>query len=281
MFPKMLPEATITPFPRERDLYVEMLTMASKMHHIHGALSFDITTARAKLKEHGRRSSTSYSLNNYVVACVARAVADYPLVHAYRWGRRKLVLFDDVDVTCVLDREVRSVRLPVVHIVRGANRKSLHQVESEIAAAQAADFGSTAAQKEQLLFLDLPSFVRRPIWWAIRHVPYVRKRAIGTVSVSALGVLIPKSGLHGFPLSPMTLAVTIGSVDTQHTTENGKALKREYLNITLTFDHDIVDGAPAAEFARRLKKLVESGSLIPATLPADDALPPQPVASVP
>ncbi len=29
--------------------------------------------------------------------------------------------------------------------------------------------------------------------------------------------------------------------------------------MTLSFDHDIVDGAPAARFARRLKELIESG----------------------
>ena len=28
---------------------------------------------------------------------------------------------------------------------------------------------------------------------------------------------------------------------------------REYLNLTITFDHDVVDGAPAARFAQRLK----------------------------
>jgi len=35
---------------------------------------------------------------------------------------------------------------------------------------------------------------------------------------------------------------------------------REYLNVTISFDHDIVDGAPAARFTQRLKELIESGS---------------------
>lgn len=34
---------------------------------------------------------------------------------------------------------------------------------------------------------------------------------------------------------------------------------REYLNVTLDFDHDIVDGAPAARFGQRFRELVESG----------------------
>jgi hypothetical protein len=34
---------------------------------------------------------------------------------------------------------------------------------------------------------------------------------------------------------------------------------REILNLTVMFDHQVVDGAPAARFARRLVELIESG----------------------
>jgi pyruvate/2-oxoglutarate dehydrogenase complex dihydrolipoamide acyltransferase (E2) component len=32
---------------------------------------------------------------------------------------------------------------------------------------------------------------------------------------------------------------------------------RELMSVTVSFDHDIVDGAPAARFTQRLKELVE------------------------
>jgi hypothetical protein len=34
---------------------------------------------------------------------------------------------------------------------------------------------------------------------------------------------------------------------------------REYLCVTVSMDHDIIDGAPAARFVQRLKELVEGG----------------------
>jgi pyruvate/2-oxoglutarate dehydrogenase complex dihydrolipoamide acyltransferase (E2) component len=34
---------------------------------------------------------------------------------------------------------------------------------------------------------------------------------------------------------------------------------REYLSLTLSMDHDLIDGAPAARFAARLKELIEGG----------------------
>lgn len=35
---------------------------------------------------------------------------------------------------------------------------------------------------------------------------------------------------------------------------------REYMDLTLSIDHDIVDGAPAARFAQCLRELLESAS---------------------
>jgi pyruvate/2-oxoglutarate dehydrogenase complex dihydrolipoamide acyltransferase (E2) component len=40
---------------------------------------------------------------------------------------------------------------------------------------------------------------------------------------------------------------------------NGRIAIREYLSMTISFDHDIIDGAPAARFTQRLKELIESG----------------------
>ncbi|HKT37817.1 MAG TPA: 2-oxo acid dehydrogenase subunit E2, partial [Ktedonobacterales bacterium] len=40
---------------------------------------------------------------------------------------------------------------------------------------------------------------------------------------------------------------------------DGHPVVREYLNLTISIDHDLVDGAPAARFTKRLKELIESG----------------------
>ena len=41
--------------------------------------------------------------------------------------------------------------------------------------------------------------------------------------------------------------------------KEGDLEAHEHLCLTLSFDHDIVDGAPAARFAQHLKELLESG----------------------
>ena len=40
---------------------------------------------------------------------------------------------------------------------------------------------------------------------------------------------------------------------------DGQIVMRDYLSLTISFDQDIIDGAPAACFTQRLKELIESG----------------------
>jgi pyruvate/2-oxoglutarate dehydrogenase complex dihydrolipoamide acyltransferase (E2) component len=51
----------------------------------------------------------------------------------------------------------------------------------------------------------------------------------------------------------------VGGIAWKPAVVEGRVEPREILNLTVTFDHDIVDGAPATRFTRRLVELIESG----------------------
>jgi pyruvate/2-oxoglutarate dehydrogenase complex dihydrolipoamide acyltransferase (E2) component len=64
----------------------------------------------------------------------------------------------------------------------------------------------------------------------------------------------------GIGFLPMhTLGLTVGGIAEKPGVIDGQIAIREYLDLTITFDHDIVDGAPAARFAQRFKEMIESG----------------------
>lgn len=56
-----------------------------------------------------------------------------------------------------------------------------------------------------------------------------------------------------------TLQITLGGIAERPGVVNHQVAVREYLSVTVSFDHDLIDGAPAARFVERLKELVESG----------------------
>lgn len=66
----------------------------------------------------------------------------------------------------------------------------------------------------------------------------------------------PQGG-WGLPLAPPTLMVTVGGITTKPRYVAGELQPRQLVALTISVDHEIADGAPAARFARRLTALIE------------------------
>jgi pyruvate/2-oxoglutarate dehydrogenase complex dihydrolipoamide acyltransferase (E2) component len=78
---------------------------------------------------------------------------------------------------------------------------------------------------------------------------------VGVTSVGMFG----KGAGWGIPITEHTLDLTLGGIAEKPSVVDGQIAIREYLCITVSLDHDLIDGAPAARFAMRLKELIESG----------------------
>jgi hypothetical protein len=63
-----------------------------------GLTEVDVTRARAHLRDHKAKTGESLSFTAFIIAWVGKAVDENKAVHAYRKGRKHLVLFDKVDV---------------------------------------------------------------------------------------------------------------------------------------------------------------------------------------
>ena len=57
----------------------------------------------------------------------------------------------------------------------------------------------------------------------------------------------------------MTLTLSIGAICLQPAFADGVLVEREFLQLNLSADHDIIDGAPLMRFAAALKKNLEHG----------------------
>ena len=108
------------------------------------------------------------------------------------------------------------------------------------------------------MFALLPGFVRVLAQSAVLKSPRQRKAFHGTVMMTAVG-MFGKRGGWGIPLGHLTLIVTLGGISEKPGVINGRIEIREYLSVTVSFDHDIIDGAPAARFAQRFTELIEDG----------------------
>jgi pyruvate/2-oxoglutarate dehydrogenase complex dihydrolipoamide acyltransferase (E2) component len=263
----------IVPFPRLQHQAIDWMELSHRKHTIYGLIEVDVTEARHAIKRHRARTGTPVSLTAFMIYCLAEAAGLDPAMQAYRLGRRQLVLFGDVDVGIMVEREVEGVRIPVPYIVRAANSKTLDQIGQELRSVQQQSSAAFAldsfpqrlrwlAESGLSAWLGLPAMLRRLVWtWALAN-PYRRKRLTGTVGLTSVGMF--GRGV-GWGLTPMghTLALVVGGVSSKPAMIGSRVESREYLCLTLTFDHDVIDGAPAARFINHLKSLIESCAGIP------------------
>jgi pyruvate/2-oxoglutarate dehydrogenase complex dihydrolipoamide acyltransferase (E2) component len=105
-------------------------------------VELDVTAARSYIHNLKETTGESLSFTGWVMKCIGQAVREHKHVHAMRKGRRKLIVFDDVDISIAVERvtgdgDNRLETLPMPYIVRRANQKSVREIHNEIRAAQA------------------------------------------------------------------------------------------------------------------------------------------------
>ncbi|MFY1638167.1 2-oxo acid dehydrogenase subunit E2 [Solwaraspora sp. WMMB335] len=262
------------PWPRIRELVVDALTAGHRAHLAHGLLEIDVSRALALLQEDKARTPGATSFTAFLAYCLGQAVDRHKMLHAYRKGSGKLVIFDDVDVSTLLEkRKPDGSLVPVMYVVRGANRKTLTDINREMRDAVRDDLYDEPGVRRRRQILRLPRAARRVLWWWMRRDPVRRKRQWGTVGLSNAGSFIGQRPSWGIPISFVTCALIIGSVAERVCWVDGRPQPRKMLGVTVTVDHDIVDGAPGARFARTLAELIESAAgladLVPEQAPAD------------
>jgi pyruvate/2-oxoglutarate dehydrogenase complex dihydrolipoamide acyltransferase (E2) component len=245
------------PFPKIRRLMVDGGRMARQKHLVHGLVEMDVSRTRQAIRDHKSQTGETLSFTAFIMACLGRAVDMNKHMHAYRTWRDQLVIFDDVDVNTMFEVEVGGHKIIRPHIIRAVNKKTLRDIHEEIRAFQAEHEGSREGNFIGW-FVLLPGFIRRLFLGVLFKSPHLLKEMNGTVSMTAVG-MFGSGGGWGIPVSNHTLQVTLGGIAEKPGVVDGRIEVREYLSVTISFDHDVVDGAPAARFTQRLKELIESG----------------------
>jgi len=162
------------------------------------------------------------------------------------------------DSNNLVEREVDGERIGVPHVIRAANQRTVRSIHDEIRRVQA-DTADRPETEIARLARRLPGFVRRQIWRLPQWFPSRWKDLAGTVAVTSVGMY--GTG-NGWAISPTnyTLQLTVGGIGTKPRLIDGELQSREFLSLTVTFDHDVVDGAPATRFVQCFGEYMEAGT---------------------
>jgi pyruvate/2-oxoglutarate dehydrogenase complex dihydrolipoamide acyltransferase (E2) component len=243
----------VIPYPKVRRFMAAEFRASHHTPMIHGLLEVDVSRARAHLRDQKAKTGESLSFTAFLMACLAQAVDEHKAVQARRLGSKRLILFDEVDVLTYIERGVA----PMPYIIRAANHMTVHEIHQKIRTAQVQDVAQAAVGFK--LVQCLPAFLFSFFLRVVGRDPRQMKKYVGTVALSAVGMFGKGAGWGIPPANPPSLCVTVGGIGEKPGVVDGQIAIREYLSLTISFDHEIIDGAPAARFTQRLKELIEGG----------------------
>lgn len=218
-----IPVRQRTPLTRVRRMMVQSMEESVRR----AALSqvtreMDLSAIQAARAADGDRRR---SVNTYILAAVARALPNHPLLNA-ELVENVVVTFEAVN----LGMAVATPEGLVVTVIRDADQKSLDELEA------AANDLATRARAGKLKLPDIEG---------------------GTFTVSNLGMY----GIDGgFPLPrpPEGAILLVGRMRDRLAVVNGQVTQRPMAWFSLTFDHRFIDGAAAAAFLQEVQERLQS-----------------------
>jgi pyruvate dehydrogenase E2 component (dihydrolipoamide acetyltransferase) len=171
---------------------------------------------------------TRLSYTEMLVKAVASALREHRIMNATLDGEQ-IKVFEDVNVGVAVAAE----KGLVVPVIRNADKKSLKEIASVLQTMV------EKARQGELAKDDLSG---------------------GTFTITNLGMY----GVDVFiPIinPPETAILGVGRVVEKPVAVNGQVTVRPMMQLSLAYDHRIVDGAPAAQFLQTVKKILETGSV--------------------
>lgn len=232
-------------------------------HHISAMLEFDVTESRAKLREL-RKKGVSVSFNAWLIKVIATVLNEYPEAAAYVYNRKKLIIFDDINVSLIVEKKTGDTKVPIPLVIEKADKKSAEEISGEIDDTRSQDLkkGDIVLKQQssayQRLYYHLPRFIRRLFWLLLLRNPKAAFRTMGNVSVTSVGMIGKVNGwfIHK---SVHPISFGVGSVLMKPVIINSEVKPREILNMTVLVDHDVIDGAPMVRFLGDLTEYIEKG----------------------
>jgi len=259
--PKPKPTYEIRPFPLSRRLIIDSARTGKRKNMISALVEVDVTNARRIISAHKAKTGEALSFTAFLMTCLGAAIEQDKLIQACRDLRGRLVLFDEVDCTIIIEIDFEGQKFPLAHIVRAINKRSFRSIHDEIRLIQSNPQASQSMQFNDGMmgaFLLLPTFVRDIFYRFLARSPQRLKKQVGTTMIRSVGMVGIGSGWGMSPGSVYTTDLLVGGIAEKTIVLDGKVAMGEILNLTVNLDHDIIDGAPAARFVSSLKQRIES-----------------------
>jgi pyruvate/2-oxoglutarate dehydrogenase complex dihydrolipoamide acyltransferase (E2) component len=247
------------PLTMNRRMVIASATVSRKKNAIHCISEVDISEPRQWLEEYYRRTGEKLSFTAYIVSCLIHVIREHPELNSFR-KRNRLILLHDLTVSVLIERDIHGEKTPEPVGIKKAQTKTYLQIHNEIREAQKLDNRDLGGLSDSTWIKWIPGCLLQTFVRIADKNIYMAKR-YGKICVTAVG-MFSKEPFWFIPHGTATVLLTIGSISEKPVKIEGGYETREHLCLTASFDHDIVDGAPASRFMNRLIELIKNGEVL-------------------
>jgi len=247
------------PLTFNRKAVIASATVTKEKNTFHCITEVDISIPRRLIKEYFQQTGIKLSLTAYIVTCLAQVIKDHPLLNSFIKGNKQIIL-DDVTVSVLIERNIKGEKVPEPVAISNAQTKTYLQINNEIRAAQNQEGQQLGNLSKMIWIRFIPGFLMRTfIRIADKNIKMGKR--YGKVAVTAVG-MFNKANVWFIPHGSATVVITVGGINLKLIKEGDKIIEKEHLCLTASFNHDIVDGAPASRFMNQLIETIKSGRFI-------------------
>lgn len=243
-----------------RKAVIASASITKQKNVIHNVTEIDISIPRELLREYKDSNNESLSFTGYIAKCFASTILRHPNLNSFISGRN-VIYINDIVISILVERRIDNEYVPEPLVINNCDKKSLWDIHSEIRETQNDNKNGHLGQLSgNSWFQFIPSFLLKAF---VRIADKNVKMGIkyGKLAITSVG-MFTKYPIWLIPHGSATVLLSIGSIYNKLVLKDDKVENREYLNLTVSFDHDIVDGAPAARFIDDLIEEIQSGSII-------------------
>jgi pyruvate/2-oxoglutarate dehydrogenase complex dihydrolipoamide acyltransferase (E2) component len=247
---------------RSRIATFDIFSVGILRHHIQALLEFDVTDSRKKIREM-RKHGQKVSFNGWLVHCIAGVLKNHPETAAYIYNKKKLIIFKDIHVAMLVEKDLGNNKVPIPMVIEKANGKTAQEITLEIEKAKSQSLGpedivlQKKAARMERIYYHMPGFIRRKFWQLLLKYPKSAFKKMGNVAITSVGTAGIINGwfIHK---SVHPVSFGIGSILQKPIVKDKRIQIREILNMTILVDHDVIDGAPMVRLLDDLRKAVEN-----------------------
>jgi pyruvate/2-oxoglutarate dehydrogenase complex dihydrolipoamide acyltransferase (E2) component len=252
--------------PPSRIATFDIFSVGLLKHHVSALLEFDVTDSRTRLREL-RKNGIPVSFNACIIKVIGSILQNHPEASAYLYSKKKLILFNDINISILVEKTMGDNKVPIPVVIEKTNLKSPLEISNEIAYAkiQKLSSGDIIINKQagflERLYYYLPGFIRRSVWKIMLDNPKIVYKKMGNAVITSVGMMGKINGWF-IQKSVHPISFGIGSIVKKAVVIDNDIRVREILNMTILIDHDVVDGAPMVRFLNDLTKSIETGQFL-------------------